>query len=44
MAKLLIVGATGGTGRELVRQALERGHEVTAFARVPPSSTCSTSA
>lgn len=35
MAKLLIVGATGGTGRELVRQALERGHEVTAFARRP---------
>jgi putative NADH-flavin reductase len=33
--KLLIVGATGGTGRELVRQALERGHEVTAFARTP---------
>ncbi len=35
MAKLLIVGATGGTGRELVRQALERGHEVTAFVRRP---------
>lgn len=35
MATLLIVGATGGTGRELVRQALERGHEVTAFARRP---------
>ena len=35
MAKLLIVGATGGTGRELVRQALEREHEVTAFARRP---------
>jgi putative NADH-flavin reductase len=33
--RLLIVGATGGTGRELVRQALERGHEVTAFARRP---------
>ncbi len=33
--KLLIVGATGGTGRELVRQALERGHHVTAFARNP---------
>jgi uncharacterized protein YbjT (DUF2867 family) len=32
---LLIVGATGGTGRELVAQALERGHEVTAFARDP---------
>src|SRR5918992_5532141 len=33
--KLLIVGATGGTGRQLVRQALERGHAVTAFARDP---------
>lgn len=33
--RLLIVGATGGTGRELVRQALERGHDVTAFARNP---------
>jgi putative NADH-flavin reductase len=33
--RLLIVGATGGTGRQLVRQALERGHHVTAFARNP---------
>lgn len=33
--KILIVGATGGTGRELVKQALERGHHVTAFARNP---------
>jgi uncharacterized protein YbjT (DUF2867 family) len=33
--RLLIVGATGGTGRELVTQALERGHEVTALARHP---------
>lgn len=33
--RLLIVGATGGTGRELVQQALERGHEVTAFVRNP---------
>jgi len=33
--KLLIVGATGGTGRELVKQALERGHEVAAFVRRP---------
>ena len=33
--RLLIVGATGGTGRQLVAQALERGHQVTAFARNP---------
>lgn len=33
--QLLIFGATGGTGRELVHQALERGHCVTAFARDP---------
>jgi putative NADH-flavin reductase len=33
--KLLIFGSTGGTGRELVAQALEQGHEVTAFARDP---------
>ena len=33
--KLLIVGATGGTGRALVAQALEQEHVVTAFARNP---------
>jgi uncharacterized protein YbjT (DUF2867 family) len=33
--RILIIGATGGTGRELVRQALELGHEVTAFVRKP---------
>lgn len=33
--KLLVFGATGPTGRELVSQALEQGHEVTAFARKP---------
>jgi len=31
--RLLIVGATGGTGRQLVMQALERGYMVTAFVR-----------
>jgi putative NADH-flavin reductase len=33
--KVLIFGATGGTGRALVEQALEQGHVVTAFARDP---------
>ena len=32
---LLIFGATGGTGRHLVKQALARGHAVTAFERNP---------
>lgn len=31
--RVLIIGATGGTGRELVTQGLERGHHVTALAR-----------
>jgi uncharacterized protein YbjT (DUF2867 family) len=33
--RILIIGATGGTGRELVRQALEQGHQVTALVRNP---------
>lgn len=33
--RILIIGATGGTGRELVTQALERGYTVTAFVRDP---------
>ena len=32
---LFVVGATGGTGREIVDQALARGHRVTAFVRSP---------
>jgi putative NADH-flavin reductase len=35
--KLLIVGATGRTGRLLVEQAIARGHAVTAFVRSPQS-------
>src|SRR5215472_6968329 len=35
--KLLIAGATGATGLELMEQALEAGHTVTAFARRPAS-------
>ena len=33
--KLLIFGATGGTGRLLVEQAIAQGHQVTAFVRNP---------
>ena len=33
--KVLIFGATGSIGRELVKQALEQGYAVTAFARHP---------
>ena len=33
--KLLVLGATGGTGLEIIRQALERGHSVTALVRSP---------
>ena len=33
--KLLVFGSTGGTGRELVKQALDQGHSVTAYARDP---------
>lgn len=33
--KLVVLGATGATGLEIVRQALERGHSVTALVRSP---------
>ncbi|MBV9945570.1 MAG: SDR family oxidoreductase [Myxococcales bacterium] len=33
--KLAILGASRGTGAEVVKAALARGHEVTAFARTP---------
>ncbi len=33
--KLVIFGSTAGTGRELLEQALEEGHDVSAFARAP---------
>ena len=33
--RVLVVGATGGTGKLVVAQALQRGHEVTALVRSP---------
>ena len=33
--KIAIFGSTGGSGKELVKQGLELGYEVTAFARTP---------
>lgn len=33
--KLLVFGSTGSVGRQLVRQAVEYGHAVTAFSRTP---------
>lgn len=34
-SKILVLGATGGTGRLIVSQALARGHQVTALVRSP---------
>lgn len=33
--KLIVFGATGGVGQHVVKQALEKGMEVTAFVRTP---------
>ena len=33
--RVLILGATGGTGMEIIRQTIARGHSVTAFVRSP---------
>lgn len=35
--KIIVFGASGGTGRELVRQGVALGHEITAFVRNPAS-------
>lgn len=33
--KLVVLGATGGTGLEIIRQTIKRGHSVTALVRSP---------
>jgi putative NADH-flavin reductase len=33
--KLVVFGVSGGTGQEIIGQALDQGHEVTAFVRDP---------
>jgi len=38
-AKILVLGATGGTGRLIVRQALARGHDVNVLVRSAEKST-----
>ncbi len=35
MKKIIVFGATGGTGNEVVKQAFEKGYEVTAVIRNP---------
>ncbi|MGW4973647.1 NmrA family NAD(P)-binding protein, partial [Streptomyces albidoflavus] len=37
--RITVFGATGGVGGEVVRQALEAGHEVTAVVRDPAART-----
>jgi putative NADH-flavin reductase len=33
--KLVVFGATGATGTEVVKQGLELGHDITAIVRTP---------
>lgn len=33
--KVLVIGGTGGTGKQLIAQALEKGHNVSALVRNP---------
>jgi len=35
LMKLIVFGATGSVGLQIVKQALQRGHSVTAFTRTP---------
>jgi uncharacterized protein YbjT (DUF2867 family) len=37
MTRICVAGGTGQAGGEVVRQALEQGHEVSAFSRRPPA-------
>ena len=37
--KFVVFGGSSGTGLQLVEQALAEGHEVIAFANVPPAVT-----
>jgi putative NADH-flavin reductase len=37
MKRIIVFGATGGSGKEVVKQAIERGYEVTAIVRNPPA-------
>jgi putative NADH-flavin reductase len=37
--KILVLGATGGTGQEIVAQAVQQGHEVTVLVRRPEQAT-----
>ena len=39
--KLLLIGATGDTGQEIVKQGLAQGHEITALVRDPSKITLS---
>ncbi|WP_179220456.1 NAD(P)H-binding protein [Rhodococcus sp. NCIMB 12038] len=33
--KLALIGATGGTGRQIINHAIDRGHHVMAYCRRP---------
>lgn len=35
LLKIVVFGATGRTGKDVVKQALEKGHHVTAVVRTP---------
>lgn len=41
MNKIIVFGATGGTGMQLVQQALSAGYKVTAVVRTPDAFTIS---